>query len=180
MLGQRNWGRELAWTGLLLGLAWWSHFLAIVYIAPIGIFLLLKDERRFLAGSPWFVAGFLAGSPAPDGSGGVVGYRVYTTYTYQVGAQAYNHRRMGAFFATQAAADQFQPEEPVGALRTMYYNPENPVEVLLERSVGGSLLGSLLGLLVAAGGGYWFFRPALRKSRRSSSRRRTTSSRRRS
>ena len=121
----------------------------------------------------------LAGSPSPNGSGGVVGYRLYTTYTYQVGDQIYSYRRMGAFFATQAEAVQHQPEEPVGTVRTMYYNPENPVEVLLERSITGSLAGSLAGAVIAAGGGYWFFRPALKRSRRSNSRRRTSSSRRR-
>ena len=111
----------------------------------------------------------LAGSPSPGGTGSVVGYRLYTTYTYQVGSQAYTHRRMGAFFSTQAAAAQHQPEETVGATRELYVNPDNPLEVMLERSISGSLIGVLVGGLMAFGGGYWFFRPALRAPRRSSS-----------
>jgi hypothetical protein len=107
----------------------------------------------------------LAGSPAPDGSGGVVGYRLYTTYAYQVGMQSYTYRRMGAFFTTQAEAQQYQPEEQVGTVRMLYVNPENPLEVLLERSISGSLVGSMLGGLIAVGGAYWFFRPILRKRR---------------
>lgn len=115
----------------------------------------------------------LAGSPSPDGTGSVVGYRLYTTYSYQVGSQVYTYRRMGAFFNTQAAASQHQPEEAVGIERELYVNPENPLEVLLERSVSGPLVGVLMGGLTAVGGGYWFFRPVLRSSRRSRGSRRS-------
>jgi membrane protein DedA with SNARE-associated domain len=81
---------------------------------------------------------------------------------------------MGAFFPTQADASQILPEEPVGFSRVLYYNPDNPVEVMLERSISGSLMGVLVGVLIAFAGGYWFFRPALRKTRRSNSSRRSS------
>lgn len=53
-----------ALLGLALGLAWWSHFLALLYIVPIGVVLLLKDERRFFkSGTAVALAGgFLVGS----------------------------------------------------------------------------------------------------------------------
>ncbi len=53
-----------ALLGLVLGLAWWSHFLALLYIVPIAVVLLLKDERRlFTSGSATaLLGGFLAGS----------------------------------------------------------------------------------------------------------------------
>jgi len=50
------------WLGVVLGLAWWSHFLAAVYILPIGILLLLRDESRCLRLAPLAVVGFLIGS----------------------------------------------------------------------------------------------------------------------
>ncbi|MBI4454868.1 MAG: glycosyltransferase family 39 protein [Acidobacteria bacterium] len=53
----------MALLGLTLGLAWWTHFLSLVYIVPILVMLLLRDERQLLTtkGS-LLVAGFLVGS----------------------------------------------------------------------------------------------------------------------
>ena len=53
-----------ALLGLVLGLAWWSHFLALLYIVPVAVALLLKDERKLLkSGTAAALAGgFLAGS----------------------------------------------------------------------------------------------------------------------
>lgn len=55
--------RDTALLGLVLGLAWWTHFLSIVYIAPIIILLLLRNERECFSSAGLFFAGsFLLGS----------------------------------------------------------------------------------------------------------------------
>jgi hypothetical protein len=50
------------WLGLLLGLSWWSQFLAAVYIFPIAVMLLLLHERRVIRRFPLLLSGFLIGS----------------------------------------------------------------------------------------------------------------------
>jgi hypothetical protein len=56
-------GRCALLLGLAMGLAWWTHFLAIFYIVPILVVLLLKDENRFFSRHGCLtVAGLLLGS----------------------------------------------------------------------------------------------------------------------
>ena len=59
-------GYSLKWMallGLCLGLAFWTHPLAVVYLIPIVVVLLIKNEKFFVRSSALpFTAGFLIGS----------------------------------------------------------------------------------------------------------------------
>jgi hypothetical protein len=48
MLDQGYRRRDAAMLGAILGLACWTHFLAVVYLVPILAVLILKDEKAFL------------------------------------------------------------------------------------------------------------------------------------
>jgi hypothetical protein len=55
--------RSAVLLGLCMGLAWWTHFLAIVYIVPIFVILLLKNEKQLLSRFGALIIGsFLLGS----------------------------------------------------------------------------------------------------------------------
>lgn len=55
--------RRAGLLGFVLGLAWWTHFLSVVYAVPIGLVLLWKDEKAWLSrAGGLFAAGFMAGS----------------------------------------------------------------------------------------------------------------------
>src|SRR4029079_15287008 len=48
-------------TGLLLGLAFWCHILAVIPAAAISLFLLLESPRHAVAAAPRLLLGFAAG-----------------------------------------------------------------------------------------------------------------------
>jgi hypothetical protein len=49
--------------GLLSGMAWWTNYLLITYILPVGFFLFLKDKRVFFSKNfLWLIFFFLIGS----------------------------------------------------------------------------------------------------------------------
>jgi len=63
MLNEGYTHRKAALLGLSLGLAWWTHFLSIVYIVPILVVLLLKNERKLLSSTGMiFLGSFFFGS----------------------------------------------------------------------------------------------------------------------
>lgn len=48
--------------GLLLGVAFWCHILAVLYVAAVGLFLLLADARAAVRSAPAAVLGFALGA----------------------------------------------------------------------------------------------------------------------
>ncbi|MBI2822979.1 MAG: glycosyltransferase family 39 protein, partial [Acidobacteria bacterium] len=63
MLEQGYRRRDAALLGIVLGLAWWTHFLSVVYLFPIILLLLLRDEKKcFGPAGLCFAGAFLAGS----------------------------------------------------------------------------------------------------------------------
>ncbi len=75
-------------------------------------------------------------------------------YTYEVGGQSYTSRavRFGfnPTFNNEAKAQAALAPYPVGGQVTVYYNPDNPAEAVLERSAGGSNVGLILGIIFIA------------------------------
>jgi hypothetical protein len=62
-LPEREEVRLFAVLGLVGGLAWWTNFLSIFYLAPAALFLIWTDWRRVLRRGPWVALGlFLVGS----------------------------------------------------------------------------------------------------------------------
>jgi hypothetical protein len=49
-------------VGLLLGTAFWCHILAVVYVAAVGLFLLMVDARAGVRSAPFAVLGFVLGA----------------------------------------------------------------------------------------------------------------------
>lgn len=57
--------RLFAVLGLAGGLAWWTNFLSLFYLAPAAAFLLLNDWRGVLRRGPWVALGFFLLGSAP-------------------------------------------------------------------------------------------------------------------
>lgn len=64
-LGEVKEVRLFAVLGLVSGLAWWTNFLSLYYLAPAALFLLLKDWRFLLRRGPWVALAFFALGSAP-------------------------------------------------------------------------------------------------------------------
>jgi len=81
-------------------------------------------------------------------------YSPLVEYTYEVGGQAYTGRtiRFGfnPSFGNEAKAQAALASYPVGAQVTVYYNPNNPAEAVLERKASATNTGMILGIIFIA------------------------------
>lgn len=81
-------------------------------------------------------------------------YSPVVEYTYEVGGQVYTGRtiRFGfnPSFGSEAKAQAALASYPVGAQVTVYYNPDNPAEAVLERKASATNTGMILGIIFIA------------------------------
>jgi len=78
-------------------------------------------------------------------------YTPQVKYTYQAIGQEYQGDKLGfgfqQSFGSQAKAQAALAPFPVGAQVTVYYDPNNPAEAVLERKAGGATLSLVLGII---------------------------------
>jgi hypothetical protein len=78
-------------------------------------------------------------------------YTPKVSYTYQVLGQAYEGNKIGfgfqQSFGSQGKAQAALTRFPVGGQATVYYDPNNPAEAVLERKAGGSTVSLILGIV---------------------------------
>jgi hypothetical protein len=78
-------------------------------------------------------------------------YTPKVKYTYQAIGQEYEGDKLGfgfqQSFGSQSKAQAALARFPVGAQVTVYYDPNNPAEAVLERKAGGSTLSLVLGII---------------------------------
>ena len=81
----------------------------------------------------------------------VTTYSPRLKYTYRVGAVDYSSDKIafgyGKNFKSEMAALSSIQKYPLGGLVTVYYDPENPGDAVLERKSGKLLWGVLGGVL---------------------------------
>ncbi|MBN2148671.1 MAG: DUF3592 domain-containing protein [Anaerolineales bacterium] len=75
-------------------------------------------------------------------------------YAYQVNGQAYTSKRISfggvIGYNSPQKAEAYLAHFPVGSQASVYYNPQNPSEAVLERTAGGSRWGMIVGLVCLA------------------------------
>jgi hypothetical protein len=75
------------------------------------------------------------------GSKGAKSYRPEITYQYEVAGRRYESRRYRHSFSSSSdrtSAQRAVRENPRGAERTVYYDPANPAEAVLDPGIGGA------------------------------------------
>lgn len=95
-------------------------------------------------------------------SGG--GHSLYPVvlYTYQVEGQSYQSQRI--YFGTLlggSALTGISQKYPVGAQVPVYYNPENPAEAVLERTIPVARVLGFAGVIMIAAAAATYFMPRL-------------------
>jgi hypothetical protein len=77
-------------------------------------------------------------------------YSPQVSYSYQVLGQQYTGNKISFGFAKSHNSYQKAEAEltrfPLGSPVTVYYNPSNPAEAVLERKAGGAVLATILGV----------------------------------
>jgi len=130
----------------LLAFAAGSVFMIVSYF---------KTKKKAAASLTWSTApGTILESNVRESSGsdidGPASYYAQVSYSYQVMGQAYQGKNIhiGARSAgprnkAQAAASRY----PAGAVVTVYYNPANPADAILERTAPANTVTLILGII---------------------------------
>lgn len=78
-------------------------------------------------------------------------YAASVAYTYDVGGQVYNGRNIAFGFnpsySNQSKAQATVARYPAGSAVSVYYDPNNPADAVLERQVSGSNVMMILGIV---------------------------------
>ena len=87
-----------------------------------------------------------------DSDGGIqYSYSPRLSYTYQAGGNTYYSDKITfgfqQTFNSEAKAQAALQRYPVGGNVTVYYNPANPEEAVLERAAGGFAVSLVIGIL---------------------------------
>lgn len=132
----------------------------VLGFAVAGIFLLVKNFRerqKSDASQNWpttqgqVIATKVVENTDTDSDGYTsVTYTPMVTYRYQVAGQEYTSGKVAFGFrkgySSRAKARQALANYSGDAQVTVYYDPSDPVEAVLERKVGGSTLSLVLGI----------------------------------
>jgi hypothetical protein len=148
---------------LIFGLLCGGFFVLLILLCGAGlIFYALRSRKKAEASQGWpgtsgqISRSEVKRSASSDDDGNTsYSYSPVVEYTYQVGGQAFSSRRMvfGAVkgYSSPAKAEKELARHPAGATVTVYYNPENPAEAVLERTAGGfnaMLIGGIICLVI--------------------------------
>lgn len=88
-------------------------------------------------------------------------YKPEIKYTYSVTGNAYEGSHIGfgvPILGWQSSAEQVVARYPTGATRTVYYDPQNPAQAVLERKMQNNataLIVIILCLLIGIGSGVY-------------------------
>jgi hypothetical protein len=145
--------------GPLIGFLCGGFF--ILLFAGVGAFLIYKsfrDRKKADTSQTWpstpgqITEARVVRSRRTDSEGDVdYSYAPAIQYTYQVGGQEYTGDNITfgfrQTFGSQAKAEAALARFPTGGQVTVYYDPNNPGEAVLERKAGGSTLSLVLGIV---------------------------------
>lgn len=130
----------------------------LLAFAASSVFMILsyfKNKKKAAASLSWSAAPgtILESSVRESGSGeddSPVSYYAKVSYSYQVMGQAYRGENIhiGARSAvTRKKAQAAAALYPVGAAVTVYYDPANPTDAILERSAPANNVTLILGII---------------------------------
>jgi hypothetical protein len=155
---------------LLIGL---GGLLFVLIFAGVGIFLIyrsLQSRKQAEASQAWpgtqgVVSEARVTSSSHTDSDGETSYSYspHVEYTYQVGGQEYLGQNITFGFkqgyGSPAKAEAITARYPAGGAVTVYYDPANPQQAVLERKAGGfgatlaiGIIFLVIGLCAASAG----------------------------
>lgn len=146
-------------TGVILVV--FGGLVFVLVFAGIGAFLLyrsLQTRKRAEASQNWpstlgqVVESRVTHSTSIDSEGGSSDtYSPVVEYTYQVGGQEYRGKDIAFGFkqgyGSPGKAEAVTARYPEGGSVTVYYDPANPKQAVLERKVGGFGVGLAIGII---------------------------------
>ena len=127
----------------------------------LGIFLIYRTQqskKKAAASQNWpsttgqITDSHVSRSQSTDSDGETIAsYSARVAYTYQVGGQTYSGENIAFGFnpsynnqpKAQAAAARY----PMGSQVSVYYDPGNPSDAVLERQAPGSKVGMIVGII---------------------------------
>ena len=135
--------------------------LFVLLFAGIGVFLIyhsIRSRRKAESSQGWpSTSGQVSEArvshhTSTDTDGDTQdSYSPEVCYHYQTGGQEYDGSKIGfgfqQSFNSRSQAEQALSRFPEGSQVTVYYNPANPAEAVLERKAGGSTLSLVLGII---------------------------------
>jgi len=135
--------------------------LFVLLFAGIGVFLIyhsIRSRRKAESSQGWpSTSGQVSEArvshhTSTDADGDTQdSYSPEVRYHYQTGGQEYDGSKIGfgfqQSFNSRSQAEQALTRFPEGSQVTVYYNPANPAEAVLERKAGGSTLSLVLGII---------------------------------
>lgn len=145
--------------GSLIGILCGGFF--VLLFGGIGAFLLFKayktrqqaDDSQGWSGVQGQVTDARVDRTTRTDSDGDIqySYSPNVSYTYQVGGNTYYGDKLTfgfqQSFSSEAKAQAALQRFPVGGNVTVYYNPANPNEAVLERSAGGFGVSLVIGIV---------------------------------
>ncbi len=145
--------------GSMIGFACGGFF--ILAFASAGVFLIfqtIRSRKKAEASQSWpFISGQVTEArvsrhTSTDSDGDTsVSYSPLVKYHYQVAGQDYEGAKIAFGFQqsynSQAKAQAALERFPVGGHVSVYYDPNNPSDAVLERKAGASTLGLVLGII---------------------------------
>ncbi len=149
-------------TGLLIGLLCGGGI--ILLFAGVGVFLIYtsyKGRQKAGESQKWpstagqIVEARVTRSMHTDSDGDTsYSYAPYVRYTYQVAGQEFTGDKITFGFkqthSQEQKANQALARFPMGGQVSVYYDPTNPAEAVLERTAGGSTVSLVLGIVFLA------------------------------
>jgi uncharacterized protein DUF3592 len=137
----------------------------LVLFSGVGIYALYQvyrgrkqaDESASWQSTHGTVTGSSLGqSTNYSDSGPTVSYFPIVRYSYSVVGQPYTGERiafgLGESSSRSAKAQKMLDGYPVGRPVTVYYDPANPAQAVLERRAGGGIGGLLIGIVFLTAG----------------------------
>jgi hypothetical protein len=115
---------------------------------------LAQGSQNWLSTAATITQSEVGQSSSSDHDGPRTYYRPVVEYTYQVGAQTYTGKRI-AFGPAKASARSASVQAalgkyPQGGAVTVYYDPNNPAEAVLEKQAAGTTAMLVLGIVFLA------------------------------
>ena len=146
-------------TSLLFGVLCGGFF--VLLFAGIGAFLIyysFRSRKKAESSQGWpstsgqVTEARVSHHTSTDADGEAQdSYSPEVRYHYQTGGQEYEGSKIGfglqQSFSSRSKAEQALTSFPQGSQVTVFYNPANPAEAVLERKAGGSTLSLVLGII---------------------------------
>jgi len=118
----------------------------------VGVYLIIRyrrDRKKVVQSQNWpsvpgrVVESRIDENRSTDSEGEVsISYRPYVRYEYQVGGETFASDKLYIGLANYSSnrqnAQQTVSQYPVGAVVNVFYNPEDPRDVVLQQKTGGS------------------------------------------